>query len=345
MLQKHAGFSLKAKQASDMNSSSFKELLAQIESAFPSERWSGYGVVVAVSGGADSVALLRALASVSESAGKVLSVAHFHHGVRGAEADADAEFVRELALQLEVPFYGGRADNDSSSTSENALRDQRYAFLIDVARKTNSRYIATAHHRDDQVETLLFRLCRGTGLRGLCGIPRSRVVEESISLIRPLLDVPRSLIVEALQQLQQPWRKDASNDESDYARNYLRNEVLPRLRERFPQVNDSMVRLSRQAAEQQAFLVRLAEPLLASVNESENEIVFDCEALKNVSPVLLRELIMLAFRRNDWPTAEIGFRELNELSRFIGNAMEVKRKQFVGGIDCQSDGRKLRLWR
>lgn len=348
MPQKQGGFFLEVKLPLDMNSSSFDELVARIAAAWPSERWAGYGVVVAVSGGADSVALLRALAAVNEPACNALTVAHFHHGLRGAEADADAAFVRELASQLELPFYcehAEHAEGRPESTSENALREQRYAFLVEVARKNNCRYVATAHHRDDQVETLLFRLCRGTGVRGLGGIPLARVVEGSISLIRPLLDVPRKLIVDALRQLQQPWRNDASNDESDYARNYLRNEVLPLLRERFPQVDESVARLSKQAVEQQAFLTQLAETLLESVSESEGEIVFDCERLGGTSAVLLRELVALAFRRADWPAAEVGFRELDELARFIGEAKEVKRKQFVGGIDCQSDGRKLRLWR
>ena len=345
MLQKRGGFSSNIKTTLDMNSGSLNDLVAQIELVWPSERWAGYGVVVAVSGGADSVALLRALACVSDSASESLSVAHFHDGLRGAEADADAEFVETLASQLELPFYCGFADKDSDSTSENDLRDQRYSFLLDVACKTNSRYIATAHHRDDQVETLLFRLCRGTGLRGLGGIPQSRVLEESISLIRPLLDVPRQLIEKTLNEVQQTWRNDASNEESDYSRNYIRNEIMPRLRARFPQVDESVARLAKQAAEQQVFLTQLAAALLESVSESESEVVFDCEPLQATSPVLLRELIILVFRRNEWPTAEIGFQELDQIAGFIGSRMKVKRKQFVGGINCQSDGRRLRLWR
>ena len=333
-----------------MNSGALNELVEQIELEWPRERWVDYGVVVAVSGGADSIALLRALSLISKRARETeangfLSIAHFHHGLRGDDADGDADFVRGLAELLELPFYDGCASKPVGPPSEDALRNQRYDFLIDVARKTNSRYITTAHHRDDQVETLLFRLFRGTGLPGLCGIPRSRVVDESISIVRPMLSVSRQTIEKALNDLDQPWREDGSNAESAYSRNFIRNEILPSLRTRFDHVDEAVARLTKQAAQQQAFLTQSAEPLLKWVIESTSELVFDCQQLANYSPVVIRELLMLVLRRSDWPTSELGFDDLDQLARCIIDKTQLKRRQIPGGINCQSDGKQLRLWK
>ena len=111
---------------------------------------------------------------------------------------------------------------------------------------------------------------------------------------------------DALNELDQQWRQDSSNAESAYSRNFIRNDVLPLLRTRFDHVDEAMARLAKQAAQQQAFLVQSAERLLEWVAVSESEIVFDCEQLANSSPVILRELLMLVFRRSDWPTSELG---------------------------------------
>ena len=324
------------------------ELLEQIQLRWPKRRWSQYNVIVAVSGGADSVALLRALVEIrkadeSSDSGSLI-VAHFNHQLRGADSDQDAEFVRGLADGFGLPFELGERKSDQSSNSENDFRDQRYAFLTGVARSTNSRYIATAHHRDDVIETVLFRLFRGTGLPGLCGIPETRVVDESLTIVRPMLAVDKTLIETSLQAWGQGWREDASNSGSDFSRNFIRNEALPLLRSRFANVDESIARLARQSSEQQSLLGELIEPLWESVAEQEDGVSFDCRTLHTYSPVLLRELVVAVFRRKNWPMSELGFRELDELSRVIAGETVCKRKQISGGINCESDGKTLRLW-
>ena len=156
-------------------------------------------------------------------------VAHFNHRLRGADSDGDSQFVSKLSEELGLEFYGGAADVDDGAVSENDFRHQRYNFLFRVARQTNCRYVVTAHHRDDQVETVLFRLFRGTGVGGLGGIPVARVVDESLTIMRPMLNVTKREIESALEAWNQPWRSDVSNSTSQYARNFIRNEVLPKL--------------------------------------------------------------------------------------------------------------------
>ncbi|HTN77904.1 MAG TPA: tRNA lysidine(34) synthetase TilS, partial [Pirellulaceae bacterium] len=150
--------------------------------------------LIAVSGGADSVALLRAMAAIrNQLSGKpaALQAVHFHHGLRGSEADADAKFVQELAAQCELKCVVGRATSDlagEGDSVERAAREARYAFFTATANATGARYLLTAHTADDQAETILHRVLRGTGVAGLAGIPRVRRLSPLTTILRPLLD-------------------------------------------------------------------------------------------------------------------------------------------------------------
>lgn len=323
-------------------------LIQQITKAWPLDRWDEFGVVVAVSGGADSVALLKALAEIkkqstsnSGEAGRLV-VAHFNHQMRGRESDMDAEFVVQLANQMELNCVVESAA-ERNTESENDLRNERYQFLVGVARKTNSRYIVTAHHRDDQIETVLFRLFRGTGLKGICGIPARRVMDETISIVRPMLNVEKKLIEKSLNSWNQPWREDASNAFSRYTRNFLRNEILPMLRDRFPDVDGSIARLSKQAGQQAIFLAEEAAKLMEYVNEDGGAMVFDCQSLSEHSPVLLRELFVDVFRQQLWSTSQLGYDELDHLTTLVIGDADEPRFQLPGGINCERIAGKLRL--
>lgn len=335
-----------------MNSELSSPLIEQIENAWPLARWDEFHVVVAVSGGADSVALLKALVEIKrrsqlspDQSGRLI-VVHFNHKLRGAESDGDADFVSQLSGELGLEFRVGVADQsraDHDSVSESTLRDQRYRFLVEVARQTNSRYIVTAHHRDDQIETVLFRLFRGTGLNGLRGIPISRVVDESLTIVRPMLGVQKSLIEKALVNWKQSWREDATNSKSDYTRNFLRNDILPSLRERFPDVDRSVARLASQATEQSAFLKSQTQTLLEAVFLEDESVIVDCQKLCDESPVLLREMFAEVFRSQSWPTSQLGFAELDRLARLVGSDADQALFQLPGGINCERTGGKMRL--
>ena len=242
--------------------------------------YPGDGVLVGLSGGADSVGLLLVLWKLRETFQISLRALHVHHGLRGAEADRDAAFSRMLCERLEVPFYEFRIDAakealDRKCSVEEAGRQARYRLYEETAlawekemypdltsenagRKEAAAarvHIATAHHADDNAETVLFNLFRGSGLTGLSGIAPVRG-----RIIRPLLWAQRSEIQTWLRQQGQDWVEDSTNQESEYSRNWLRNELLPAVEER---LNAQAVRHIDQAGRR----IRQADAYLEEVAE------------------------------------------------------------------------------
>ena len=216
----------------------------------------GDRIAVGVSGGADSVALLRFLAVLRPQFGWDLVVCHIHHGLRGAEADRDECFVRALAEQLGLPCAVSRIDAAAIAlrdhiSVEEAGRMARYAFFAQTAGEGGR--IATAHTLDDSIETVLMNLVRGTGLRGLCGIPRIRG-----NIVRPLLDCTRAEVEDYLGALGQPYCTDSTNLTDDYTRNRIRHDILPRLCELNPNFPGAMARMLPRLAAQQALTDCLA---------------------------------------------------------------------------------------
>jgi tRNA(Ile)-lysidine synthase len=195
----------------------------------------GDRVAVAVSGGADSVGLLRILLELRSELGIVLSVTHFHHGIRGADADADEELVAELARAYELEIQSGRGDARAYAAQkklsiETAARQVRYEFFESMLQTQTVNRVATAHTLDDQAETVLMKVVRGAGTRGMAGIfPEQHLPTGSI--VRPLLEIRREEIREYLRDLQQPWREDVTNADLAITRNRVRARVLPVLRE------------------------------------------------------------------------------------------------------------------
>ncbi len=229
----------------------------------------GEGVVVAVSGGADSVALLAALRELARLPGcrRALTAAHLDHGLRASSA-GDAAFVAALCRRWGLPCVCEARDvaADAAERSvgiEQAARDARYAFLARVAGERGASAVATAHHADDQVETVLHRLLRGTHLRGLAGIPPRRALGEGVDVVRPLLGVRRAEIEAFCRRRQLPWRTDETNADPAMMRNRLRHELLPWLREHVnPDVDAALLRLADAAAEADAVLADRADALL-----------------------------------------------------------------------------------
>lgn len=216
----------------------------------------GDRIAVGVSGGADSVALLRFLAALRPQFGWDLVVCHIHHGLRGAEADRDEHFARALAEQLGLPCAVSRIDAAALAlrdhiSVEEAGRMARYAFFAQTAGEGGR--IATAHTLDDSIETVLMNLVRGTGLRGLCGIPRIRG-----NIVRPLLDCTRAEVEDYLGALGQPYCTDSTNLTDDYTRNRIRHDILPRLCALNPNFPGAMARMLPRLAAQQALTDCLA---------------------------------------------------------------------------------------
>lgn len=226
---------------------------------------AGCTVLCAVSGGADSVCLLDLVRRLGDV---TVLCAHFDHGIRGAESARDAAFVEALCKEWGVPFFPGRGDVPAYAAAnglsiETAAREMRYAFLERTAKEQGADVIATAHNLNDNAETILFRMARGTGLRGLTGIPARRG-----RIVRPLLQTPRRDIEEYLIARGIPHVEDSTNAETDAARNRIRLDVLPRLESIHPGAAAGIARMSETLAEDEAFLASLAEEKLVLWGEA-----------------------------------------------------------------------------
>jgi len=210
----------------------------------------GRPVLVALSGGRDSVALVHLL--LNPSLDLQLSAVHVHHGLRGADADADAEFCRRLCDALQIPFEIVHLpdDDERPATGEAAWRRRRYRALFRHAALHGIETIATGHHRDDVAEGVLVQILRGAGPRALAGI----APETTDGVIRPLLPWGRSGINVWLEEHRIEWRDDASNLETDRLRNRVRHEVLPALESEDPQLRKHLVNLAAAIAESEDFM-------------------------------------------------------------------------------------------
>ncbi len=333
--------------------SQLQHLIQLVSQSGHPQTWHKFPLVVAVSGGPDSVALLRLLHATWEKHGTAVApiiVAHVNHGLRGEESDTDERFVRRLAQSLDLEIHVSKLQHEKPtneqskeqshqggeskpaelvselSLSEANLRDCRYRTLIEIAKKTDSRYIATGHTRDDQIETILFRIFRGTGINGLTGIPNLRVVDEAVSIVRPLLAATKQEVLNALREIGQEFRHDASNSESIFTRNFLRNEILPQIRERFGAVDESISRLGIQASEIQEFLDSEAAKLGAAiVSQSPQAVELDCRVLADVSQVLVRQFLIQIWNQQQWPLQSMTFQWWRE----VGEALQDLESQSI----------------
>ncbi|MCL2711460.1 MAG: tRNA lysidine(34) synthetase TilS [Planctomycetaceae bacterium] len=293
-----------------------------------------HGILAAVSGGADSVAMLHLLMQSFPPEGK-LAVAHVNHGLRGADSDADAEFVRALATEYNLRYFEHRIEA-GTMLSENSARNLRYDFLVQQAEQIGFRYLATAHTADDQTETVLHRILRGTGLAGLTGIAPVRTMTTAVTLLRPLLHVRRHAILTYLELLGKTFCEDKTNVENQFTRNRIRNSLLPMLRKEFnPQIDEAVCRLATFAAEHESVLTELCDVLIETVlvEQFSDRIVLDVLPLQQCSPPVLRELLVRLWKRHHFPQREMDYAQWLALAELLQT--EGKRLDFPGGISAE----------
>ena len=261
---------------------------------------SNQRLLVAVSGGADSVCLLYVLYGLRGRLGVALHVAHLNHGLRGAEADADAAYVSELAQSLGIPATIERRDVEAyqareSLSLEEAAREVRYAFLGEVAGSIGASCIAVGHTLDDHIETVLMHLVRGTGIRGLCGLQpltERRLAQNTVVIIRPLLQVSREKTAGYCLRHRLSPRIDTSNLSLSPLRNRIRHQLLPLLQRYNPQVVEALERTARIAGDDVAFLEEQAARLWGGVARKRgNTVILDRGGFCRLSPVLQRYLL------------------------------------------------------
>jgi tRNA(Ile)-lysidine synthase len=259
----------------------------------------GETLVVALSGGADSVALLDALALLRRPRGFRLVAAHLDHGLREGSA-ADAAFCARLCARLDVPLRQGRADVRARAAREgfgleDAARRERYLFLRRVRREERAAAIAVAHTRDDQAETLLLRLLRGAGASGLAAMRARRG-----RLLRPLLAVSREQVLAHLRERSLEWQEDPSNADPAHLRNRVRHELLPYLESRFnPAAREVLARAASLLADEAAHLRSEAEAVLgATASQAAGGLVLRRSAIARAAVAVGRAALREALRRS-----------------------------------------------
>ncbi|MBX4151691.1 tRNA lysidine(34) synthetase TilS [Paenibacillus sp. FSL W7-1279] len=313
--------------------------------------WSeGDSIVVAVSGGPDSVALLHVLHEISMHRTPLrLICAHVHHGFR-EESDQEAEMVRELAERLGLPLETAFIDipaymEESGKGGQEAAREKRYEFLLQTAHKYNARSVALAHHADDQAETVLMRLLRGSGLSGLAGIKFKRT-EKKVELIRPFLRMYKADIVELCRICGFQYAVDNSNLQTKYRRNAIRLEVLPFLERYNGQFSSSLNQLAEIVQQEDDFVeLEAAKQFRSMVQENDGRLAFDAPSFLGLHVALQRRLIKLILNYLPSDQENTDFVKIETVRHGILNDQRSNWRLDLGdGITCVREYGVIQFW-
>ncbi len=332
-----------------------------MQKTIPTDCWPARGerLVVGVSGGPDSTALAFLLdeLNIAQDRGWRLHLAHLNHGLRGSDSDSDAGFVADLAersgweVTIDQRPVQQRAQQ-SGGTLEETARNERYDFFERVLTDQNAQLIATAHHADDNVETVLHRLIRGTGIRGLSGIPAVRPLRngQPHRLIRPLLNVRRADILAYLDRRDITYCHDHTNEVTEFTRNRIRNELIPKLEQDYnPAVTDAVLRLAEQARRLNEFVQRAVDERFPTMligergAEHPTEITLNATALLREPQALQTELIRRAIATLGVGEKKLTFGHLLSIVELAQQNVSGKRLELPGGLMVEYDHKTLRL--
>lgn len=310
--------------------------------ASPGER-----IVVAVSGGLDSVSLLAALVALRPAWRFTLRVAHLNHQLR-PEAAEDAAFVEQLAARYGLPVTVGSRPvaamaQEQGRSLEDMAREERYAFLREVARQYSAARIAVAHTMDDQVETVLLHLVRGAGADGLSGMPLCRPLERDCRLIRPLLACWRRDVAAFAQAQGLAWREDASNRDPAFLRNRIRHELLPLLERYNPQARSAIATLAETARAEHELMTTLAGRRLRQTRRPyrPGAVRLGLRGLRRQPLALRRAILRLAIERVKGDLRLIGFQHWQELDGLLTERPDGSIVDLPGRLQAVKSGSDL----
>jgi tRNA(Ile)-lysidine synthase len=290
--------------------------------------YPGEKVVVAVSGGADSVCLLHILNNLKSKLNISLHVAHLNHGLRNKESDNDARFVTRLTKKLGLPVTVRREaiaeyKKDKKYTLEEAAREKRYEFFADVVNKEDAECVAVAHTRDDNVETILMHILRGSGISGLRGLLPVSVLQFgkeklAMNVVRPMLLLSRAEVEEYCDYLKIKPRVDSSNMSITFTRNRIRLELLPQLRTYNPRVDEALLRLATIADEETRFLDEQAAQLWSEIVEEYGSAVsLDIKKIIHLPEIIQRQILRWAVKYLRGSTKDIESLHVEDMIKFI----------------------------
>ncbi len=296
-------------------------------------------LLVALSGGSDSTALLLALKESAPLFGLAIQACHIDHRLRADESDRDAQFCQDLCNQLNIGCTVIKLDYPESSNSskqqhfsEATLREKRYQCLINFARKNKIFHLITGHTLDDQIETFLFRLFRGTSLSGLQGIKASRQLAKDIYLLRPLLNLTKSQCQAYLKRHNIEAREDSSNANEVYSRNYIRHKIIPAISSRFPYFYNHLDSLQNIIINEDNFLEDMSGELLVQLQAADIN-VWPIPILEKQSLAMQRRVLATAFKKRG---IALSFKRLDEIVALI------KQSQYPAYLNLNKNWRLKR---
>lgn len=327
------------------------ELLDKVRRTITAHRLltSDARVIVAVSGGTDSVALLHALKTLGPARKLGLHIAHLDHRLRDDSAQ-DAEFVRSLGARWRIPTtierqdVGATCDREGWSLEEGARRI-RHRFFLETAQRQRADYVALAHTADDQAETVLMRLLRGAGLLGLSAIPITRELDRGVRLVRPLLEVWRRDLAAYLEAAGLPFREDPTNADRRFTRNRIRHELLPRLeRDYNPNIKVSLVQLAEQSRGDYAYLQHAAGRQWKRMVKTAPgcRLAISVSVFLRQPKALQRQVVRQTVQQVRGDAGQLEFRHWLEVERLFTERPAGTRLDLPGGVMLlREDGRVL----
>lgn len=304
----------------------------------------GDHVLVAVSGGADSTALLYALHELAPELKIRLGIAHLNHRLRGAESNGDERFVEKLAARTNLPFIRGtgnvlRLAGERGISVEMAAREVRYKFFASAAKKAGAGTVATAHTADDQAETVLLKLARGSASGGLAGIPRETFINQ-LRVIRPLLNATRGEVIEFLEERGLEWREDSTNADTKFLRNRIRHQVIPMLeKEVNPRISEALNRTAEIFQSENRWLEEMIAKRIAECTDNDGGLVVTM--VRNQPVAARRRIIRAWLAEAGVPHEKVDFETIERIDTILETA--VRSTNITGGMTVRKRYGKLSL--
>ncbi len=322
------------------------DFLTKLKSGYQEFNIENSSILLAVSGGPDSIALLSGSVAIQNDLGIQITAAHLNHSLRGTTSDEDAHWLEKTCDNLKVPLVQEKQDIQQFAKSEQigieeAARKARYRFLQKTAKDRSCTFLAVAHTANDQTETVLHHIIRGTGISGLQGIPSWRKLDDDLTLIRPMLSISRKSVENYLSEVGQEFRIDATNEDSQWTRNRIRNELLPQLRKDFnPKIDEALLRLASQSADISVTIDYMVNQILqkAIVDIASDAVRINSDELISLPRNLIRECFKSIWITKNWPRQRMGFTEWDKLAEitidggsytFPGTIQVEKRNQLL----------------
>lgn len=293
----------------------------------------GSKIVLAVSGGPDSVFLLIKLLEIDKELKLKLIVAHFNHGLRGKESENDAKFVRKLAEKYDLPFECVKSSvlKNSKSGVEEKGRQLRYKFFEKIRRKWKAEWVLTAHHRDDNIETVLFNLIRGTSFNGLKGI---KTADFNRHLLRPLLQITKAEIIAYLKQKKIPHRIDKSNVDIIFSRNLLRKKIIPLFKKINDNFEETFAANLENFGEIADFMNTKCAEFMSNVYAKHTEtkkrsaIMFPLDNFLELHPAMQKSLLVYLYKKIHGSTNKLTWKHLRQILNVLLQKKSEMKKEF-----------------